>query len=420
MKTSWSKILFIVSDVVIAVYLILAFTSFDKKGDSRTVCSKVNIEIADNATGGFLDAKVIKERLQKAGCYPIGKRLDEVNARGIEEMLRQSPFVKTAECYKTEGGHVYISVTQRMPVIRIKADNGDDYYVDDNDCIMPRTNYTSDLIIATGNISQWYATNYISPLGKAIMQNDLWKNLIEQVNVLPDHGVEIVPRIGDHVVYVGQLPDGKDRKKHEKAIGDFIDKKMTRLVKFYKYGLSQVGWNKYSYINIEFDNQIICKRKEHAVKNDDEPETLTLPGSNVAIADGPTEEPSAGNSTAANAENGNKTEPGQKADAAAQAKKAEPDVKKTETASRKKTNTASKKEEQAGKKADSSSKKPDTSSKKADSSSRKPDTSSKKADSSSKKTDSSSKKTKNAARSEKKLQKSKDGVVASSKKKSSN
>lgn len=290
MKTSWGKILLIASDVVIAVYLILAFTSFDKKGDSKTVCSKVDIEIADNSNGGFLDAKVIKERLQKAGHYPIGKRLCDINARAIEEMLRKSPFVKTAECYKTEGGHVYISVTQRMPVIRIKADNGDDYYVDDNDCIMPRTNYTSDLIIASGSISRWYAINYISPLGKAIMQNDLWKNLIEQVNILPDHSVELVPRIGDHIVYIGHLPDSKNRQQHEADIAAFMDRKMTRLEKFYKYGLSEVGWNKYSYVNIEFDNQIICKRREAHTEASNEPEAAAKPAdATPSPQDGPSE-----------------------------------------------------------------------------------------------------------------------------------
>lgn len=175
-------------------------------------------------------------------------------------MLRTSPFVKTAECYKTEGGTVYISVTQRMPVIRIKADNGDDYYVDDNDCIMPRSNYTSDLIIATGSISRRYATTCLSPLGKTIMQNDLWKNLVEQINILPDLNVEIVPRIGNHIVLLGKLPEDVNRKKQEEAIADFFNHKMERLEKFYRYGLSEVGWNKYSYVNIEFDNQIICRK----------------------------------------------------------------------------------------------------------------------------------------------------------------
>ena len=280
------------SDILIAIYLLLAFVSFDKKGDPKALCSKVNIDIADNAAGGFLDAKVIKERLQKTGFYPIGRQLKDVDTRGIEEMLRRSPFVKTAECYKTEGGYVYISVTQRMPVIRIKADNGDDYYVDDHDCIMPRSSYTSDLIIASGYINRWYAINYISPLGKAIMQNDVWKNLIEQINITPNLGVELVPRIGDHIVYIGQLPEITDKSKHDKDIAQFVDKKMTRLEKFYKYGLSQVGWNKYSYVNIEFDNQIICKRKDqHANAYKPQPvQPVNTPDTSPAPAeDGPSE-----------------------------------------------------------------------------------------------------------------------------------
>lgn len=276
MKSSWSKRLFIASDVILAIYLVFVFTSFDRKNESKAICSKVNIEIADDATSGFIDTKVIKKRLQKAGAYPIGKPLNTVNTRAIEEMLRTSPFVKTAECYKTEGGTVYISVTQRMPVIRIKADNGDDYYVDDNDCIMPRSNYTSDLIIATGSISRRYATTCLSPLGKTIMQNDLWKNLVEQINILPDQNVEIVPRIGNHIVLLGKLPEGIDRKKREEAIADFFNHKMERLEKFYRYGLSEVGWNKYSYVNIEFDNQIIC-RKGNVETHKPVAETISVP-----------------------------------------------------------------------------------------------------------------------------------------------
>ena len=68
---------------------------------------------------------------------------------------------------------------------------------------------------------------------------------------------------------------------------------MTRLEKFYKYGLSQVGWNKYSYVNIEFDNQIICKRKDER-PNVYEPQpvqsvvNISNPTSQIA-EDGPSE-----------------------------------------------------------------------------------------------------------------------------------
>lgn len=287
MKKNWSKILFIASDVILAVYLLFAFTTVSKKSSATTVCSKVDIRIADEMTNGFLDAATVKHNLQKAGCYPvINKPLTDVNTRSIEEALMlRTPFVKTAECYKTEGGNVYITVTQRMPVIRIKAENGDDYYVDDNDRVMKSSSYTSDLIIATGNINRQYATRYLSPLGKVIMGNELWKNLIEQVNILPDRSVEIVPRIGDHVVCLGPLPAYKG-KNGEKEIQEFMARKMGRLVKFYKYGLNNVGWNKYSYIDIQFDNQIICRKRDAAMHASATPAPPVVTNEPAALSEG--------------------------------------------------------------------------------------------------------------------------------------
>lgn len=69
--------------------------------------------------------------------YPIEKPLKYVNTRDIEESLVKTPFVKTVECYKTKGGQVNIILTQRLPMIRVKAVNNEDYYIDDNHQVMP-------------------------------------------------------------------------------------------------------------------------------------------------------------------------------------------------------------------------------------------------------------------------------------------
>ena len=69
------------------------------------------------------------------------------------------------------------------------------------------------------------------------------------------------------VVFIGYLPQASSLKERNEKIADFVEKKLLRLEKFYKYGLSQVGWNKYSYINLEFDNQIICKKKKENKNN---------------------------------------------------------------------------------------------------------------------------------------------------------
>lgn len=265
MRLNWKKTSIVILDIVLGAYIILAFTAFNKPDEDCRICTKVNINIQDESTNGFINAKEIKNRLEKGHIYPLSKKMVNVNTRKIEETLKMSPFVKTAQCYKTQDGTVYINLTQRMPIVRIKSINGDDYYVDDKNSIMPNSHYTSDLIIATGYISRSYAQSHISCLAKALMENDFWKNQIEQINVTPERGIELVPRVGNHIIYIGELPKCNDKKNMAAEIKSFTEKKMLRLEKFYKYGLSQAGWNKYSYINLEFDNQIICKKRTSEV-----------------------------------------------------------------------------------------------------------------------------------------------------------
>ena len=261
-RINWKKTLLVLADLVLAAYIVLAVTAFNKPDETASVCTKVSINIADEATNGFINSKEIKKRLEATKLYPLDKPMRYIDARKIEETLKTSPFVQTAECFKTQDGHVNISVTQRLPLVRIKAQNGDDYYLDDNDCIMPNSHYTSDLIIATGNISRPFAMNYISPLSKSLMNNELWKNQIEQINVLQDRTIELIPRVGNHVIVLGQLPEAKLKGDIAQRVDQFLQRKLRRLELFYRYGLSQAGWNKYSSINLEFDNQIICKKRQ--------------------------------------------------------------------------------------------------------------------------------------------------------------
>ncbi|MCI6703313.1 MAG: cell division protein FtsQ [Prevotella sp.] len=258
----WKKIMFVVVDIVLAVYLVLAVSSFNIIDEKEMKCNKVSIRIADETTNGFLSVGEIKNILQKKHLYPWRRPIGEIKVRQIEEQLLASPFVNTAQCFLTKEGNVYIDITQRMPVVRIKNERGFDYYLDDKGREMPNSKYVSDLIIATGHISRHYAKNYLDQIAKTINNSELWRNQIMQINILNDYSVELVPRVGDHLINIGRIPDFGNNEERDKKIDEYIMKKLNRLEKFYRYGLSQAGWNKYSYINIEFDNQIICKRKK--------------------------------------------------------------------------------------------------------------------------------------------------------------
>lgn len=102
MRINWKKTIIILLDLMLGVYLTFAITKFNKPDESKKVCTKVNINIQDEMTNGFLNAKEIKKRLEAKQLYPLKKKMTDISARKIEETLKTSPFVKTAECYKTQ------------------------------------------------------------------------------------------------------------------------------------------------------------------------------------------------------------------------------------------------------------------------------------------------------------------------------
>jgi len=245
---NWKKSLLIVFDIVIAAYLVLAISAFNEPTEKATVCSEVKIDIDNGISEGFLDNSQVKLLLQRNKLYPLAKPMEDISARNIEETLRKNPFVESAECYKTQTGHVCIQLKQRMPVVHVMANSGDNYYVDTHGSVLPETRYASDMVIATGWITHKYAKNQLLQVANIILNDKFWHNQTEQLNVLFDGSMELVPRVGDHIVYLGAPVD--------------VEKKLERMRKFYLYGLNQAGWNKYSHISVEFDNQIICKKRK--------------------------------------------------------------------------------------------------------------------------------------------------------------
>ena len=247
MTINWKQPLMVACNVAVGIYLILAVTAFNDPDEAMAKeCTEVKIDIEKESMEGFLNPGEVKKLLTQHKLYPLSQPMSSISPRKMEETLQKSPFVERAECYKTLSGHVCINIKQRIPVIRIMADNGDNYYLDNHGNIMPESGYATDILIATGNISKKYAQRVLSKIANHIVSNSFWRNQTVQLNVLANGTLEMVPRVGEHIVYLGSPAN--------------INNKLERLRKFYIYGLNKAGWNKYNYINVEFNNQIICKK----------------------------------------------------------------------------------------------------------------------------------------------------------------
>lgn len=247
MTFNWKHIIIVVLDVIIAVYLLMAITVFNEPDEKATVCTKVNIHIDDNASG-LLSPAEVKRLLEHQRLYPLGQPMQFVSTRKMEEALLDNPYVETAECYKTQNGHISVKLVQRQPVLHVMPANDEQYYIDVHGAILPHTRLSGDLLVATGTIERSYAQKRLTPIACHILGDEFWRAQTEQLNVLSDGTLELIPRVGDHIVYLG-APNN-------------IQKKLERLRKFYKYGLSHAGWSRYERISVEYDNQIVCKKKK--------------------------------------------------------------------------------------------------------------------------------------------------------------
>lgn len=175
--------------------------------------------------------------------------MERISTKSLERELSKHPLIDEAECYKTPSGKVCVEVTQRIPILRVMSANGQNYYLDNKGTIMPpEAKCVAHRVIVTGNVEKSFAMKDLYKFGVFLHNNKFWDAQIEQIHVLPDQNIELVPRVGDHLVYLGKLEN--------------FENKLARLKEFYKKGLNRVGWNKYSRINLEFSNQIICTKRE--------------------------------------------------------------------------------------------------------------------------------------------------------------
>ena len=198
----------------VIVYLVFAFTRFNKPNEKDT-CQAVNIVITDSAQASFIDADEVDRLLKDSRLYPLGRTMVDINGKAIQQFLLKNPLIADAVCFKAPGGEVNISIKQRLPVVRIMADNGEDYFIDNKGSVMPRVKYAADVVIATGHISHDYARRHLFRLGRHIQNDPFWNDQTEQIHVAPCGRPDPQPGKTHRLTEKAGKPKGFLRKSNE-------------------------------------------------------------------------------------------------------------------------------------------------------------------------------------------------------------
>lgn len=242
----FKKILKFLIVAVIVSYTLFALIiiPLDKKSG---ICQGVLIDIDDNDLGIISRDEVI-EKLKKEGLDPSGKNLNDFNCFDIENFIDNISLVEKCQVYKSIKGYAVIDIDCRIPIIKVYDIKNNTYHIDDKGTIVHGIDKPLYMPIANGHINDSIATNDVIAIARIINKDDFWNSQIEQIYFDDKNHITMIPRVGNHIIEFGEAEN--------------IEEKLDKLYTFYKKGMNEIGWNKYSKLNIEYGNKVICTQKK--------------------------------------------------------------------------------------------------------------------------------------------------------------
>jgi cell division protein FtsQ len=252
--------------LIIPVSYLIVIPVYMASSTNSMPCGGVVVDISDSSDYHFVTKKQLLNLAYGNSARIAGKPVKEVSVSAIENRINGLRELKKAEAYMTIDGMVHIYVEQRNPVMRVIPDNGGDYFIDEDGIVMRRRNlYNPRLHIVEGNVNISAAMlNGVSvldtsikksvlkdiyPLVNYINDDKFWSAQIDQIYIDRNDEIDLILRIGSQQIHLGTAEN--------------YEGKLRNLEAFYDKVLPEVGWNKYSLINLEFKDQIVCKKRDN-------------------------------------------------------------------------------------------------------------------------------------------------------------
>ncbi|MBL7113195.1 MAG: hypothetical protein ISS19_14760 [Bacteroidales bacterium] len=240
------------------LFVMLAFVG---KEQENILCRQIRIHINDSMEVGFVTSDQIMKIINPDPATLLGKPVRTINISDLEDKLHKIRSIRTAEVYYTVEGHLSVDINQRRPLVRIIDDSGASYCIDTEGYLIPMTGqYIPYILIANGNIRAIDGkVSHIIDLENHKMLEDIYrlsKYLIEdaflqaqivQVYVNSNKEFELIPRVGSHVILLGDMNEFETRLNNLKTL--------------YDQGFSSVGWNQFEKINLKYKNQVVCTKR---------------------------------------------------------------------------------------------------------------------------------------------------------------
>jgi cell division protein FtsQ len=242
--------------------LVLLIASINIK--KQKSCKAVEIEIDGVEEYYFLDKNDILKIISEDNSYSLeGRETALFDLHKLEKLLRKNVWVKHAELFFDNNLVLHVKVREREPVARIFTKIGQSFYIDSSGYRMPLHNKLSArLPVFTGfpaNQPQLHGADsllldHIRKISVYILNDSFWMAQVAQVDITQNRSFELFPTIGNHVIEFGT--------------GENYAQKFRNLSVFYKQVLTHTGIDKYSRLNVQYENQVVGTRRGEVARYD--------------------------------------------------------------------------------------------------------------------------------------------------------
>jgi len=235
MRVNWSKIILTLILILIGGLFYSANTINLKRSINNVV---VEFQASDKL---FITKDSILNLIPKE--YP---NKNSININHIESVINSNGFIKNSEAYVSIDGDLIIELEQRNPIGRIIDDNST-FYIDDESKIMKPSKLYSSNVPVIFNFAESLNYDRVYKMCDLVYNDEFLKKNVTRINFLKNDNITLNFRNYDFDLIIGEYKN--------------IGKKIENFKAFYYRSVNNETLNKYSTINLQFENQVVCSNK---------------------------------------------------------------------------------------------------------------------------------------------------------------
>lgn len=243
---------------------------FANQKQNKIICREFIINIDYDNAPQLVTKSTVRQQVTEAGIRIKDQPVENIPVKKLQQILANNPYIKKVTISVNVNGVVKANILQRNPLIRVIDQEFNQCIIDREGHRMPVNPFFPVRIkVANGNIKSLKKSKIDTVMNKSgrgytlvkalppdlekihkialkLEEDTLTSALIEQIYFNDTKEIELVPKMGDQSIILGDTTSLNDKLKNLKI--------------FYTQGMRNLAWNNYKVINLKYKNQVVCSK----------------------------------------------------------------------------------------------------------------------------------------------------------------